>query len=369
MLRETDINELKKRLIKGNNAMNRLQGVYVNADKEKALYVKEALLSLEESLYFKYISIAEKLFNKKIGERMLPVPFDMKKEKEPEQLLQSAVTAAAMGVSDGAIETLYDKIIAAYNYPGNYLILIYSDTYDIPRAGTDNIDQGESEDVYTYIMCAICPVDLTAAGLQCDTSRGILRTLDRHKAVEEPSCGFIYPAFEDRAEERDRVMFYTAKPKEIPHDLMEGLGLQYTETISEIREKFNTAITRGLLGEEGAERYLTHMFERIYLIATADIDTEKQEVITAAVLKSICIGSGFGETISEKIKTQYQKMFAPNYPKAGCLISKKVIKRIEELWNKMEWQQACKKAAKEIEKLTGEETELSRDLKSLATRK
>ena len=59
----------------------------------------------------------------------------------------------------------YNRIIESYDYVGNYLIVLFHDTYDVPMKTTDNLTLDESEEVYDYIICAICPVQLSKAAL------------------------------------------------------------------------------------------------------------------------------------------------------------------------------------------------------------
>lgn len=67
---------------------------------------------------------------------------------------------------ENLLNQLYDKIIANYYYPGNYLILIVNQTYDIPGVTADNIAMDDaSDEIYNYILCCICPVILSKPGL------------------------------------------------------------------------------------------------------------------------------------------------------------------------------------------------------------
>ena len=63
--------------------------------------------------------------------------------------------------NDDLLDTFYDMIIDSYDYVGNYLILIFHDAYDVMTKTSDNDKLDESEEVYEYLLCAICPVTLT----------------------------------------------------------------------------------------------------------------------------------------------------------------------------------------------------------------
>ena len=63
------------------------------------------------------------------------------------------------------LERFYDMVIESYDYAGNYLILLFHDAYDVMTKTTDNNALDESEEVFEYLLCAICPVQLSKPGL------------------------------------------------------------------------------------------------------------------------------------------------------------------------------------------------------------
>ena len=70
------------------------------------------------------------------------------------------------------METFYEIVGANYKSKGDYAVYVFHDRYDIPVKRTDHERQGESEKMYEYLICAICPVS-------GDYEPG------------EPECGFL----------------------------------------------------------------------------------------------------------------------------------------------------------------------------------
>ena len=56
-------------------------------------------------------------------------------------------------------------VIESYDYAGNYLILLFHDACDVMTKTTDNNALDETEEVFEYLLCAICPVQLSKPGL------------------------------------------------------------------------------------------------------------------------------------------------------------------------------------------------------------
>ena len=70
-------------------------------------------------------------------------------------------------------------------------ILVFHDRYDIPAKGSDGERQWESEEVFEYMICAICPL----AG---------------EYEPGKPVCGFLFPAFVDRSGDPSRIDVFQA---------------------------------------------------------------------------------------------------------------------------------------------------------------
>ncbi len=45
-----------------------------------------------------------------------------------------------------------------YQTDSSYAIYVFHDRYDIPAKGKDHERLGESENVYEYLICVICPL-------------------------------------------------------------------------------------------------------------------------------------------------------------------------------------------------------------------
>lgn len=362
MLNARDVSEIRKNIEPKCCAIKRMAGVYVNSEKEKLLYINEPFLSLDESVFYKYLGLAKDVFGKRIGDNMLSVPFG--EQQDSKKLLTGIVDGGLR--QDESLDLLYDRIIEHYSYPGNYLILLWWDSYDVPKAASDRILMDESEEVYEYIICAICPVTLAAAGLSYHTEKHVFDNRVRDWVVQKPACGFVYPAFEERTTEADKVMFFNAKPAEPEHELME-LGLQTvpTKTISEIVSAFNKIMIRAFDGTQEATELSTLIFRQLYLLTMDDPDM----ILTAAGLEKACMDAGLGEYIAELVSKEYGEVLGYCEVKAEWLLSKGMIAKIEAFKEEQEWKRKCKEAAKTIENMAGVETQLSKELRELAARK
>lgn len=126
--------------------------------------------------------------------------------------------------NDELLEEFYDKVIENYDYPENYYIVLIHSMYDIPGKASDGIEMYDASDnVYEYILCSICPVSLTKAGLSYDTDKNRMADRIRDWIVDKPDKGFLFPAFNDRNTDIHSLMYYTKKSEDLQPELIEQL--------------------------------------------------------------------------------------------------------------------------------------------------
>lgn len=203
-MNKTEIMEIRKQYnIKYCN-INRIAGCYVNGQKEIVAKFKEALLSKPEEEIFKYLEIFKKGLSGGIGKniRTIDMP-DNDTSKALYALIRSELK------EDAVLDAMYEKIIESISdKPDNYLILFIQNNYDIPNKNNDNLKDGESDEVYSYISCYLCPVKTEKPGLAYNAETGKFEQKELRHCVEMPEFSFIYPSFEERSTDTDKITIY-----------------------------------------------------------------------------------------------------------------------------------------------------------------
>ena len=344
-MRKKDILELKKRFKKDHCTFTKMCGCYVNGEKNILLKFRETFLNLEEDDYFKYLEIAKKVLSGTIGNNILELNFELNEEHINEKQL-SFMKLKNSGLKDDAlVDEFFNSIIKSYDYTGNFLILIFHDAYDVITKTKDNIKLDESEEVYEYILCAICPVEISKAGLRYFEQENEIKSRVRDWVVEAPSNGFVFPAFINRSSDVNSVMYYTKNSKDTHPELMEDvLGCPAKQTNTEQKEVFNDII-RDALGPD--EKKSDHFFMEIQESLNNKIEehnsiyeeSEVPIVLTNDVVQEILSVSGVPEDVTTKIEKSYTESFGDTPPVADILIdnkalAKKAQKKKEEMLEK-----------------------------------
>ena len=344
-MRKKDILELKKRFKKDHCTFTKMCGCYVNGEKNILLKFRETFLNLEEDDYFKYLEIAKKVLSGTIENNILELNFELNEEHVNEKQLEFMKLKNSQLKDDLLLDDFYNSIINNYDYEGNFLILIFHDAYDIITKTKDNAKLDESEEVYEYILCAICPVELSKAGLRYFEEENSIKSRTRDWVVEAPSNGFVFPAFINRTTDVNSIMYYTKNAKDTHPELMENvLGCPSKQTNTEKKETFNDII-RDALGPD--EKKSDHFFMEIQESLNNKIeehniiheDSETPIFLTDEVIQNILNESGVPDEITTKIEKSYAESFGDTPPVADILIDNKALaakaqKKKEEMLEK-----------------------------------
>ncbi len=311
-MNKKEINEIKSLFDTVQDAgIRRLAGCYVNGEKQKVKTFVDAFLNLPEEEMYKYLEIFRRTFSGTQGKNLLDMSFDEKDGVSEGRTLLKRLRDSDLD-DEEALNEFFDKVIANYEYVGNYLILLINQDYDVPNITTDGIEMEDaSEEVYRYILCSICPMKLTKPGLGFDDDLGEIHTLKQIFAVDLPDTGFLFPAYNDRSSDEDAALYFTRKTDEQQEKLLENvLNLSFTIPAKQQKEDF-TGLVNEVLGDEKS-------FETVFAIQEnlkEAVKNKKQEapgetvVIDRKEIKNIFEDSGVSE---EKLKTfdeKYEKRF------------------------------------------------------------
>lgn len=163
---QKDVLEIRHQFAPSVCSISKICGCYVDSDHNKVATIKEQFLTMPEEETFKYFEIFKKTLSGSIGKNLVTMPFPTSQEFEGGTQEFLCRLRKSKLEDDDLVNEFYDKVIETYDYTGNYLIMLIHDTYDIPGKTTDGILMDDaSDEVYEYIMCSICHVNLSKAGL------------------------------------------------------------------------------------------------------------------------------------------------------------------------------------------------------------
>ena len=323
-MNKKEIAEIKKQLAPDKNAISRIAGCYVSAEKEKIITFSESFGMLPEEELFKYYEIFRKALSGSIGKNMLDMEFPDEAEEEGGTQSSLLELCNSRLEDDDLLEEFYDKIIDSYVTGENYLILLIHNSYDVPGRGKDRVELFDaSEEVYDYIQAVICPVDLAKPALSYHSDTQSFRNRERDWIVGMPQIGFLFPAFNDRRTDIHGVLYYSKNAEELHFDFTDRLlGCQLPLSAGLQKEAFQVLI-EATLGENCSFDTVKNIHDQLQEITQQAKDSPDPVTLDRITVRNLLKESGAGAAEMEEFDTKFEE----NAGEKGSFLAANVVGR------------------------------------------
>ena len=303
-----ELNEIKSQYTLEDCGILRLCGCYVDGERNKITQFNENFLNLPEEEKHKYFDIFKKTLSGTPGKNLVDMKFNVDAYAD-EGARTFLMNLRDSGLKDDRLlNEFYDRIINNYSYVGNYLILLINQVYDIPAVTTDNIEMDDaSDEVYSYVLCSICHVNLSKPGLGYDEEDNNFHDKKQNHMVDVPDVGFLFPAFNKRSADEDMTLFYTKDVSEFEDGLIDCLLDCAVPLPAKQQKETFTSLVNEALGEEADLEIVKNIHENLEQI----IEEKKQEspapvMLDKTEMKDLLEKSGVKEEKLENFEEHFE---------------------------------------------------------------
>ena len=303
-----ELSEIKSQYTLENCGILRLCGCYVDGERNKITQFNENFLNLPEEEKHKYFDIFKKTLSGTPGKNLIDMKFNVDAYAD-EGARTFLMNLRDSGLKDyRLLDEFYDRIINNYSYVGNYLILLINQVYDIPTVTTDNIEMEDaSDEVYSYILCSICHVNLSKPGLGYDEEDNNFHDKKQNNMVDVPDVGFLFPAFNKRSADEDMTVFYTKDVSEFEDGLIDCLLDCVAPLPAKQQKETFTSLVSEAVGEEADLQVVKNIHANLEQI----IEEKKQESPAPVMLdknemKNLLEKSGVKEEKLENFEEHFE---------------------------------------------------------------
>ena len=250
-MNDKEIGEIRRHLRRDRSNITKIYGCFVNDNKEIITEFSQSTGIMPENEGDKYFALFKRVLSGAIGKNLIDITFKTSQvANSPEHKLLMDLRASKLA-DDELLHGFFQKIIDSVVMEGNYLILMGCDSYDVPFKGKDDLsDSDKSEEVYTYIVCAICPVKQTKPNLHYVPEEKLFHDGAMNQPVSAPVLGFLFPAFDNRATNIYNALYYTHDIKVSQDALIEALFNTPVPMPAAEQKKCFEALLTTALGEE-----------------------------------------------------------------------------------------------------------------------
>ena len=209
-MNEKEVAELRRRFRPDRSGVSHVRGCYVNENREIVSRFDQPLGVMTQEENEKLLALLKRTLSGTLGKNLLDISF------ATQQVVRGLEHKRLMDLrgselkDEEAVEAFFQKAIQSVDLEGNYLILLAHDTYDVPYRGKDGeVQQDASDQVYSYILCCVCPVKLTKPALSYSVDANEFHNRAADWLVAPPELGFLFPAFDDRSANLYSALYYS----------------------------------------------------------------------------------------------------------------------------------------------------------------
>ena len=311
-MNDKEIGEIRRHLRRDRSNITALYGCYVNDNKEIITEFRQSTGIMPENESDKYFALLRRTLSGSIGKNLIDITF------KTSQVADSPEHKLLMGLRESKCndeqmrEAFFKKIIDTVVIEGSYLILLACDSYDVPfKSKDDALQSDKSEEVYTYILCTICPVKQTKANLHYVPEEKLFHDGAMNQMVSAPMLGFLFPAFDDRATNIYNALYYTKDVKSSQEELISALfNTPVPKPAFEQKKSFEALLTTSL-GEECSLDVVQTVHDQLCQRIELHKESKVPEplMISKEDVKEVLTSCGVSEEHMAKFSVDYDEVF------------------------------------------------------------
>ena len=311
-MNEKEVGEIRRHMRRDRSNMTAIYGCYVNDKKEIIAQYRASTGIMPENESDRYFGILRKVLSGSVGKNLIDLTF------KTSQVADSPEHKLLMDLRECKLEDekkrnqLYQKMIESIVMEGNYLILLGCDTYDVPFKSKDDFQQNDSSDEsYTYLLCAVCPVKQTKPNLHYVPQEQVFHDGAMNQPVSAPEFGFLFPAFDNRSTNIYNALYYTRNTKENQDGLIEAVfNTPVPKPAAEQKKCFEELLATSL-GDECSMDVVQTVHEQLCERMELHKESKVPEplLIDKEVLKDVLTSCGVSETGVSTFSVQYDEAF------------------------------------------------------------
>lgn len=329
-MNEKEVGEIRRRFRPEKSNINAVCGCYVNENREIVSRFRQSLALSSEEETEHILGLLKKSLSGALGRNLLDIAFETHQvvDSDEHRLLMALRNS---GLKDeAALEAFYEKTAQALRIEGTYLILLACDVYDVPfRSRDGELQEDASADVYSYILCSICPVKESKPALSYDVPENLFRSRELTWLVSPPEAGFLFPAFDDRCANLYNALYYTKNTADNHPELVEALFCQEAPMPADTqRETFQDLLTE-TLAQECSLDSVQQLREQFSRMAEEHKESKSPQPMTVSkrAVGEMLRSCGAPEERMAEFEEKFDERFGPQAELApGNLVD---IKRLE----------------------------------------
>lgn len=309
-MNDKEIGELRRRLRPDRTNITAVYGCYVSDSREILSSFRQSLALCTEEDRELYLGLLKKSLSGSIDKNLLDLPFQTKQVADSDEhrlLMQLRQTKLA---DEETLQSFYRIVMESLNVEGHYLILLAHEDYDVPFKARDGAVLEDGENVFSYLLCAICPVKPSKPALSYCAEEKSFRLQSPGWSASSPEVGFLFPAFDGRRANIYDVLYYTRNASDNHAELIEGL-FHITPPMSAEEQRASFQSVLGVLDEECDLKLVESVHRELCQRIEVHKETKDPDPLTVGKedVKSVLSECGVSEEHLAAFSVEYDREF------------------------------------------------------------
>lgn len=313
-MNEKEVAEIRRRFRGEKNCITTVHGCYVNEKREIVSQFQQSLATTAQEETENILNVLKRTLSGTLGKNLTDIEFATQQvvDSDEHRLLMSLRNSRLK--DEQAIQSFYQRVIESLSIEGTYLILLAYDAYDVYYKAKDGetLNDG-SDEVYSYILCSVCPVKMTKPVLSYDVPDSMFRNRGIDWLVAPPELGFLFPAFDDRSTNIYSSLYYTKNTEANHPEFVEAVFNTDVPMPAAVQQETFQSLLVETLAEDCSFDVVQNVHDKFCEMVEEHKASKDPEplVVSKNTVKRVLGNCGVGEERMEVFEEQYDSKFGP----------------------------------------------------------
>lgn len=312
-MNDKEIGELRRRLRPDRTNITAVYGCYVSDSREILSTFRQPLALCTEEDKELYLGLLKKVLSGSLDKNLLDLSFRTQQVADSDEHRMLMKLRETKLSDEEALQSFYQAVIQTLTMEGHYLILLAHESYDVPFKARDGATLEDGETVFSYFLCAVCPVKPSKPALSYCAEEKSFRIQPVGWTAAAPELGFLFPAFDGRRANIYDVLYYTKSAATNHAELIEGLfHVAPPMPAEEQRASFQSVLCA--LDEECELKVVESVHDE--LCQRIDVHKETKDpdplTVTKEDVRSVLADCGVSDERLAAFSVEYDREFGPD---------------------------------------------------------
>ena len=311
-MNEKEISEIRRRFRPDRSGISHIRGCYVNENREIVSQFDQSLGLMSQEESEKLLAILRRTLSGTLGKNLADITFSTQQVVDSEEHRLLMALRGSSLADEEAVQALFQRVISSLTLEGNYLILLAHDTYDVPYRAKDGERMDDASDqVFSYILCSICPVKQTKPALSYHVRENEFHNRRADWLVSPPELGFLFPAFDDRSTNLYNALYYTRDSGENHPELVEAVFRREAPMPAAAQKETFQTLLSDTLADECSCEVVQAVHDQLCELVEEHRERKEAEPLTLSkgAVKCVLKSCGVSDSHVEEFALRYDDAF------------------------------------------------------------